>query len=126
MGEAFFMIVLLAIARNNVPNAKDRILQLTIDKRWKATLNGHSETRNNIPPFHVYVEYNGFPAGIIGAHSGCIAAGEAANERTLIRALRKIMPKDKLAELDAQNPRRGKREVSRQVALFPETKMGET
>ena len=37
-----------------------------------------------------YVEYNGFPAGLLTPMGdGCIAAGEAANEDTFIAALRR-------------------------------------
>jgi hypothetical protein len=66
-----------------------------VDKRWFIAVNGHQEPRlirkhptaPALNPYNVYVEYNGWPAGIFDPSGGCIAAGEGANENTFIQAL---------------------------------------
>ena len=64
-----------------------------IDAQWWCAVNGHAEaTRSShgasVPPFCLVVEYNGWPAGLIDPGGGVIAAGEGANEATLLEALR--------------------------------------
>lgn len=67
-----------------------------IDEHWFVAVNGHKEEqalkRSNgggvtVPPFHFYLEFNGWPAGFLTPFGGTMAAGEAANEQTLIAAL---------------------------------------
>lgn len=75
-------------------NEMDGCWEHQVDEKWWIACNGHQETTRNshgaeVPPFHVYVEYNGWPAGLINPRQGVIAAGEGANERTFIAALRK-------------------------------------
>lgn len=64
-----------------------------IDERWWIAMNGHREPRKcskgtEVQPFNCYVEYNGWPAGILDPFGGILAAGECANEDTFIKALR--------------------------------------
>jgi hypothetical protein len=75
-----------------------------VDERWRIAANGHRQDRMTskgeiVKPFTVYIQYNGWPAGLIDAGGGIIAAGEGANEETFIRALelaigRATLPKD--------------------------------
>ena len=62
-----------------------------LDKRWTIIVNGHREPKMwhdiEIAPFHCYVEYNGWPAGIFSPRGGSIAAGSEANEDKLIKAI---------------------------------------
>ena len=58
-----------------------------ISDKWLLKLNGHPEEVDGIPPFHAYVEFNGWPTGVFNPWGGEIAAGEAANEDILIEAL---------------------------------------
>lgn len=73
-------------------NRHDACWDSRIDDHWRIVANGHrQEIQHNgvrVPPFSVYVEFNGFPAGILDAYGGLMAAGEAANARALARALR--------------------------------------
>jgi hypothetical protein len=67
--------------------------ELQVDAQWWIALNGHSEPTKcskgaAVPPFHAYVEFNGWPAGVIGCHAGTIAAGAAANEQAFIEAVK--------------------------------------
>jgi hypothetical protein len=63
---------------------------------WWIAVNGHAEPRrcshNNIevPPFTAYIEWNGWPAGFIDPRGGDMAAGELANEDTLVAALKAV------------------------------------
>lgn len=57
---------------------------------WRVVFNGTGEAKDRaenhpeLPPFAVYVEYNGWPAGIIDPRGGILAAGMAANEDSFI------------------------------------------
>lgn len=92
--EAFAEIVKLAerrgVARiNDLPGCWEP----EIGGEWKIALNGHREPAKSssgaeVPPFSAYIEYNGWPAGVIDPSGGIIAAGECANEDAFIAALR--------------------------------------
>lgn len=63
-----------------------------IDDHWWIALNAHPEAVKcsegaDVPPFTVYVMFNGWPAGFIAPDGGTMAAGAAANEDELIAAL---------------------------------------
>lgn len=62
-----------------------------VDDHWKIDLNGKDTPIHGIPPFHIAIEYNGWPAGILSPVGGLIAAGVGANETTFIRALDKAI-----------------------------------
>ena len=66
-----------------------------LDDKWLLVANGHRQSLkyNNVavPPFHFYVEFDGWPAGMFDAYDGCIAAGSAANEETFIAALERAI-----------------------------------
>lgn len=69
------------------------IYERQIGDLWRIVFNGGAKTREQddhapkLPPFSVYVEFNGWPAGIIGPSGGILAAGDAANEDTFIAAI---------------------------------------
>ena len=46
---------------------------------------------DRLPAFFVRVKWNDWPAGIITAAGGTIAAGELANEDTLVEALKEAL-----------------------------------
>jgi len=63
-----------------------------VDDEWFIAINGHdTEQRttngNRVLPFHCYIEYNGWPAGLITPYDGVIAAGSRANEDSFLAAL---------------------------------------
>lgn len=63
-----------------------------IDSRWWIAVNGRSEPTKcthgpMVQPYQCYIEFNGFPAGIIDPYGGCIAAGEVANEDSFVEAV---------------------------------------
>ena len=65
-----------------------------VDESWWVAVNGHEQkvkcSRGAfVPPFAVYIEFNGFPAGFCDAGGGTLAAGAIANEDALIEALDK-------------------------------------
>ena len=67
-----------------------------IDDDWWIAVNGHKdpceakppqhEKTIEVPPFTAYVEYNGWPAGLLDPKGGIIAAGDYANEQTFVAA----------------------------------------
>ena len=66
-----------------------------LDEHWTIAINGHGEPKkyNNcdIPPYTMYVEFNGFPAGIVDPFGGVMATGELANEDALIAILKSVL-----------------------------------
>jgi hypothetical protein len=64
-----------------------------IDDQWWLALNGKKTPTKcshgaEVPPFHFYVEFNGWPAGIFSIRGdGEFAAGSAANEDMFIAAV---------------------------------------
>lgn len=94
--EAFVRVVELGLALNIKPLPEhDGCWEHEIDERWWIAVNGHDKPQlmrkhpnlSPLAPYTIYVEFNGWPAGLLGIDGGCIAAGEAANERTFIEAL---------------------------------------
>jgi hypothetical protein len=64
-----------------------------VDSRWWIAVNGKDKETacshgSAVPPYSAYVEYNGWPAGMIDPYGGVLVAGEGANEDTFIAALR--------------------------------------
>lgn len=92
VSEVFDMIARVAIALDAVPLTRwPAGWVLRVDARWKLVVNGSPEPirweKIEIPGFHCYAEYNGWPAGLFSPHGGIIAGGSVANEADLIRAL---------------------------------------
>lgn len=59
---------------------------------WRIVFNGTAEPRKpddgpELPPFSVFVEFNGWPAGLIDPRGGIIAAGTVANEDSFVEAI---------------------------------------
>ena len=87
MPEIFGLIMDIGEKAGALP-VKDKVWTHKVNENWSFKVNGYPEPREGIPGFHVMVEFNGFPAGLIGLNGGIIAAGEAANEDTFIEALK--------------------------------------
>lgn len=63
-----------------------------IDEHWWLAINGHkTPTRCSrgaeVPPFSAWLEFNGWPAGVVDGAGWCVAAGSIANESALRAAL---------------------------------------
>lgn len=68
-----------------------------IDEHWFVHIAGSKDVKSaggqntappvNVPAYHAYVEFNGWPAGFINPYGGVIAAGAAANEDSFIAAI---------------------------------------
>lgn len=103
MSEAFILIVQLATTLGARAIAElDGCWEHVVDDNWHIAINGHREpakcsTGEDVPPFACYVQWNGWPAGLITPAGGTIAAGEAANEDTLIDALKAAIAKAEAA-----------------------------
>jgi hypothetical protein len=67
--------------------------EFQIDGTWWIAVNGHDEPMATskggtpVPPFMAYVEFNGWPAGLLDPYGGMLAAGTIANEAALTRAI---------------------------------------
>lgn len=96
LSEAMLAIADLMIAVGKAPvNQKPGPVVHDVDARWKVVLNGHREPvkygeKNEIevPPFHCYVEFNGWPAGLLDPFGGWLVAGTLANEETFVAAVK--------------------------------------
>ena len=94
LSEAFCAIVMLAKhdgvkAINELPGCWHRQFGA-----WAIWVNGHQVStpggpRGTVPvePFETYIEFNGWPAGIVTATGGVIAGGSVANEDSFIAAI---------------------------------------
>jgi len=63
-----------------------------IDDQWWFAINPHGEPTEcgkgaKVPPYSIYYQFNGWPAGVVTGQGGVIAAGKLANEETLIAAI---------------------------------------
>jgi hypothetical protein len=70
----------------------DGCWEYRLDEQWEIAMNGHKEPRKcsfgvEVAPFHCYLQYNGWPAGVFNPRGGTIAAGSCANEDTFIAAI---------------------------------------
>ena len=95
LSEAFFEIGNLA-GRLGVEgiNKFPGCWEHQVDDSWWIAVNTHAEkttcsTGVDVPAYHAYVMFNGWPAGVISPAGGVIAAGECANEDTFIAALKR-------------------------------------
>ncbi len=67
--------------------------EVQVDEQWWFALNGHPTPLGcskgyGVLPYHLCVEYNGWPAGVLSPTDGGIfAAGSGANVDTFIAAL---------------------------------------
>lgn len=97
ISEAFMAVADLCLALDDAPLTKhEGCWEHQVDDHWWIAVNGHQEPRlmqkhptlEPLKPFHAFVEWNGWPAGLMTPTGGCIAAGACANEETFIAALR--------------------------------------
>lgn len=73
---------------------KKGIWENEIDKHWKVKLNGQTEKVENVPGLSWYIEFNGWPAGIMNVlGEGVLCAGAAGNEENLRSAIEERMYK---------------------------------
>ena len=63
-----------------------------VDEEWRIAVNAHNKPVNagdtTVPAFTAYLEFNGWPAGLISPYGGMMASGAIANEVELLKALR--------------------------------------
>lgn len=67
-----------------------------VDGTWWIAVNGRREplacSRGPVvQPFHAYVEFNGWPAGVFNPSGGEFVAGAAGNESAFIEAVAKAV-----------------------------------
>lgn len=86
--DMFDLVTRIADQEGALP-IRDKVWTCKVDEQWTFKINGHKEEMEKIPAFHMFVEYNGWPAGLVSSYGGIIAAGNAANEQTFIDALNK-------------------------------------
>ena len=100
--EAFLVLCELADKRGEVPFDKaPACWECTFPSvlgegrdTWQVAINGHNTpTRSSlsekpIDPFHAFVYYNGWPAGVLTPYDGWIARGSGANEDSFVASVR--------------------------------------
>jgi hypothetical protein len=99
LSTTFMAIAEYALATGAAP-IKDKLWHVKLDKSWEFVVNGFMEEKETGPfgqsrcshkigPAECYIEFNGWPAGIINPYRGSFAAGELANEQTFCEALKR-------------------------------------
>jgi len=100
IGEVFSLVMELAllVAKRPLPDHYEACWEREVDDAWWVSLNPHPRPRLNshgisVPSYHLAIEWLGWPAGVVGPQGGEIAAGDLANEDTLIEALKAAISK---------------------------------
>lgn len=65
-----------------------------IDERWLMKANGHKEVIDLVPPFSIYVEFQGWPAGMIDPNGATFANGKIANLKLFNDAIEAALRND--------------------------------
>lgn len=90
--EIFDLVLELAVKEGVIPIKT--MWEKKLDEHWTIVVNGENITHYNgleIPPYHIYVEFNGLPAGLINFFEGSIANGKDANIKSFVKALKKTL-----------------------------------
>lgn len=106
--EAFSLIAELACALGAAPiNARVGCWEHRIGDTWLIAVNGHKEPALcsagempvEVPPFHAYIERNGWPGALLSPFGGVVAgyAGDAEND--IIDVLNEEIAKARSAEV---------------------------
>ena len=101
ISKAFIKIVDLAFAVGANPLSKHAgCWEYRIDEQWEIAVNGQAVVTRcshgvEIDPFYCYVQFNGWPAGVLSPAGGMMAAGSSANEEELMAALDRAIAKKK-------------------------------
>ena len=84
-----FYEIAMRMARKYGEPLPTRLLEVGRDDiGWHVTLNPTGKELQEVKPYEAHVSWNGWPAGVIHASGGILAAGDAANEDSLIEWLR--------------------------------------
>ena len=90
----FLTMGALCHARGLTPlNRHPGAVQVVVDEHWTFWINGSQgpvaspKGEGTLGRFEAYVEFNGWPAGILDPAGGVLAAGEVANEDTFRAAI---------------------------------------
>jgi len=90
ISELYFKIVEKCALRSAIPLPKRKHEIGDPESGWYTCLNATGEMMDSINPYHAYIKWNGFPAGIVSAFEGClICDGETSSEDELIAWLEK-------------------------------------
>ena len=86
LSTAFYMVARLADKLGEAP-IKNKVWTHKLDDHWSIKINGFHEEKDSVPPYHMMIEFNGFPAGCVSPWEGVFAAGTEANEDAFIDAV---------------------------------------
>lgn len=81
----------IAMGWENI-NSQPGCVEHQVDPQWWFAINPHGEPTEcssgaKVPAYAIYLQFNGWPAGVVTANGGLMAAGGLANEERLIDAL---------------------------------------
>jgi hypothetical protein len=87
IGEALLSYAMIRGATPELIKAGN--LTYEVDKTWTITVNGTPNKIAAVPPYSWYIEFNGWPAGILSVITGegLLCAGAAGNAKELAKAL---------------------------------------
>lgn len=86
IAEGLMVMAMYTGAKNL--NAHPGLWEKKIDDTWHIKCNGHPEDLGGVPGLSWYIEYNGWPAGVMSVlGEGVLCAGEGGNEENLRIAL---------------------------------------
>ncbi len=91
--KPLFVLIAELAEKKGIRSIKDLpgASHLRVDDHWELWINGRPENVQvdgvALEPYHCYIKFNGWPAGICNPFGGWIAAGSVANEAALCKAL---------------------------------------
>ncbi|MEQ6359450.1 hypothetical protein V7D15_07035 [Thermoanaerobacter thermohydrosulfuricus] len=90
--KIFDLVLELAVKEEATPI--ETMWEKKLDEHWTIVVVGEnmiSYKGIELPPYHIYIEFNELPAGIIGVEEGVIADGKNANVESFVKALKKAI-----------------------------------
>jgi len=97
--QSMYVEICLAMAAVYGAPLPKRLLRIGDEQEgWGVKLNPTDAPIDDIQPFAAFVNWNGWPAGVVNPHGGWIAAGDAANQETLRTWLQGIIDAGRLLE----------------------------
>lgn len=97
-GKLWDLVIEIAKKLKAVPlNQHQGCWYVRLDERWEFAVNAHNavvrspELEAEVPPFHLYAKFNGWPFAVISPQGGEIGSGRLANIDTFSEALKKYL-----------------------------------
>lgn len=97
-GKLWDLVIEIAKRTKSVPlNARPGVWYVKVDEHWEFAMNGHGdpvrspELAAEVPAYHLYAKFNGWPFAVISPHGGSLGNGAVANIDAFAQALQNYL-----------------------------------